>query len=95
MKEKILTYHEIFDRNAEQIRSVCKKSQLWIHSNLLRANFKFTYSLSSLFRVVDIWTFYLFYLHFYITFYLQFLCVAGYLKCSDGTSKLIWICTSV
>ena len=26
MREKILTYHEIFDRNAEQIRSVCKES---------------------------------------------------------------------
>ena len=30
-----------------------------------------------------------------ITFYLQFLCVAGYLKRSSDTSKLIWICISL
>ena len=30
-----------------------------------------------------------------ITSYLQFFCVAGYLKRSNDTPKLIWICISV
>ena len=49
---KILTHHEIIDCIAEKIVSVitqvCKETKLWIHSNLRRPNFSFTYSLSLL-----------------------------------------------
>ena len=45
---KILTDHEIIDRIAEQSESVipqvCKESELWIHTNLRRPSFSFTYS---------------------------------------------------
>ena len=45
---KILTHHEIFDRITEQIEpvitQVCKESKLWIHPNLRRPSFSFTYS---------------------------------------------------
>ena len=47
-ERKILTHHEIIDRIAEQIESVitqvCKESKLWIHPNLWRPSFSFTYS---------------------------------------------------
>ena len=45
---KILTDHKIVDRDAEQSESaipqVCKESKLWIHPNLWRPSFLFTYS---------------------------------------------------
>ena len=44
---KILTHYEIDDRIAEQtelvITQTCKESKLWIHPNLLRLSFSFTY----------------------------------------------------
>ena len=47
-ERKNLTHHEIIDRIAEQTESlitqVCKKSKLWICSNLWRPSFSFTYS---------------------------------------------------
>ena len=39
---------EIIDRNAEQTESVitqvCKEQKLWIHPNLQRSSFSFSYS---------------------------------------------------
>ena len=43
-KRNILTYHEIIDRIAQQIVSVCKESKLWVHTKLRWPNFSFTYS---------------------------------------------------
>ena len=43
-ERKILTHHEIIDGIAEEVVLVCKESKLWIHPNLLRPNFSFTYS---------------------------------------------------
>ena len=52
-ERKILTHHEIIDR----IVSVCKESKLWIHPNLRRPNFLFTYlSKFTYFCTVGIWT---------------------------------------
>ena len=51
-EKKLLTRHEIVDGIAENIASVitqlCKEAKLWIHPNIWRPNFSFTYSLSSL-----------------------------------------------
>ena len=45
---KILTHHEIIGRIVELtvlvIAQVCKESKLWIHPNLRRPSFSFTYS---------------------------------------------------
>ena len=55
-ERKILTHHKIIDRISEQIVSVCKESKLWIHPNLRRPNFSFTYpSKFSYSCIVDIW----------------------------------------
>ena len=56
-ERKILTHHEIVDDIAEQTLPVCKESKLWIHRNLRRSNFSFTYlSKFTCFCSVDIWT---------------------------------------
>ena len=51
-ERKISTHHEIIDcmaeKNVSVITQVCKKSKLWIHSNLRRPSFSFTFYLSSL-----------------------------------------------
>ena len=48
LKEKKLTHHEIIDFIAKQTESVitkvCKESKSWIHPNLRRSHFSFTYS---------------------------------------------------
>ena len=47
-ERKILTHHKITDRIAEQLESVItqeyRESKLWIHPNLRRPSFLFTYS---------------------------------------------------
>ena len=58
---KILIHHEITDDITEQIVSViiqvCKELKLWIHPNLRRPSFSFTYSFKfNYFCIVDIWT---------------------------------------
>ena len=60
-ERKNLTRHEIIDRIAEQIllviTQVRKKSKLWIHPNLRRPSFSFTYSVKfTYFYIVDAWT---------------------------------------
>ena len=55
-ERKILTHHNIIDHISEKIVSVCKEWKLWIHPNLRRPNFSFTYpSMFSDFCIVDIW----------------------------------------
>ena len=45
---KKITHHEVIDRIAKQTESVttqvCKELKLWIHPNLQRSRFSFTYS---------------------------------------------------
>ena len=59
-ERKISARHEIIDYNAEKmsvITQVCKETKLWVHPNLRRPNFSFTYSLKfTYFCTVDIWT---------------------------------------
>ena len=59
-ERKISARHEIIDYIAEKmsvITQVCKETKLWIHPNLRRPNFSFTYSLKfTYFCNVDIWT---------------------------------------
>ena len=54
MKEKKIAHHEIIDCIAEQtasvITQVCKESKLWIHPNLRRPRFSFTYSFKSTYK---------------------------------------------
>ena len=58
-ERKILTHHEIIDRIAQQIMlvitQVCEESKLWIHSNLRRPSFSFTYSFKFIyFCILDV-----------------------------------------
>ena len=54
-ERKKVTHREMIDRIAEQSESVifqvCKESKLWIHPNLRRPRFSFTY-LNSLINVL-------------------------------------------
>ena len=56
--KKFLTDHEVTDRIAEQIKSVItqvrKESKFWIHPNLQRPSFWFTYSSKFTFCIADI-----------------------------------------
>ena len=54
-KKKIETHHGIIDHTAEQILLECKETKLWIHQNLQRPNFAFTYSFKFIyFCIVDV-----------------------------------------
>ena len=58
---KVLTHHETIDRIAEKtvlvITQMCIESKLWIHPNLRRPSFSFTYLFKfTYFYIVDAWT---------------------------------------